>query len=163
MRKLLIIGALIAGLYGLVWTSIAAGDSAQVPYPENYRTWQHLKTMLIQPGHALENPFAGIHHIYGNELAMQGQQMGSYADGSIFVFDLLEYEDVGNAIVESTRKLVGVMQRDEQAYGDTGGWGFEGFAGSSKTERLVSDGGSSCYGCHTSVESSSFVFTKYRP
>lgn len=163
MRKMLMLIAAVAAASGLTWAAIAAESSAKVPYPEDYRTWQHLKTMLILPGHGLEDPFQGIHHVYGNKAAIQGQETGNYADGAVFVFDLLEYEEGGNAIVEGPRKLVGVMQRDEQAYSETGGWGFEGFAGDSKTERLVSDGGVSCFGCHTSVTSSEYVFTKYRP
>lgn len=163
MRRFFAIGVIVTGLSGLVWSGTQAQSGSVVDYPEGYRGWQHLKTMLILPGHSLENPFQGIHHVYGNELAMQGQKTGSYADGAVLVFDLLAYEEGGNAIVEGARKLVGVMQRDSKAYAATGGWGFEGFAGDSKTERLVSDGGTSCYGCHTSVESSSYVFAKYRP
>lgn len=162
MRRFFVSGALVAGLSGLVWASTAAEGAPPVSYPEGYRSWQHLKTMLILPGHALETPFSGIHHVYANDLAMQGQESGNYADGSVFVFDLLEFEEGGNAIVEGERKLIGVMHRDEQTYGDTGGWGFEGFAGDSSTERLVSDGGTSCFGCHTSAESSGFVFARYR-
>ncbi len=163
MRNTLLIGAGIAALSGLAWIGAAAGDRPQVSYPDNYRSWTHLKTMLIQPGHGLEDPFAGIHHVYANELAVRGQHSGKYADGSVFVFDLLEYKEGDNAIVEGPRKLVGVMQHDQSAYDNTGGWGFEGFAGDSKTERLVSDGGLSCFGCHTSVESSAYVFAKFRP
>lgn len=127
----------------LAWINAAAGDSSPVPYPDRYRSWQHVKTMLIQPGHALENPFAGIHHVYANELAMQGYRSGNYPDGAVFVFDLLEYEEADNVIVEGKRNLVGVMLRDATAYRDTGGWGFEGFAGDSKSERLVKKGGGS--------------------
>ncbi|WP_198942653.1 hypothetical protein [Methyloprofundus sedimenti] len=28
--------------------------------------------MLIKPGHTLENPFQGLHHIYANKLAEKG-------------------------------------------------------------------------------------------
>lgn len=146
----------------LAGIGVAATSHSPVPYPDGYRTWQHAKTMLIQPGHALENPFGGIHHIYVNEAAMDGLREGSYADGAVFVFDLLGYHEADNTIVEGERKLVGVMHRDAEAYADTGGWGFEGFAGNSKSERLVTDGGTSCYGCHTAVTDSEYVFTQYR-
>jgi len=163
MHKVLMIGIVVIGCFGISWSAVEAGDQSLVSYPDNYRSWQHLKTMVILPGHSLENPFHGIHHIYGNKLAIQGQQTGNYETGATLVFDLLEYQEGGNAMVEGSRKLVGVMQRDTKAYASTGGWGFEGFAGDSKTKRLVSDGGSSCYGCHTAVASSSYVFAKYRP
>ncbi len=163
MQKLLLIAIVVIGSFGFTWSGAQAEDKTLVPYPENYRSWQHLKTMLILPGHSLENPFHGIHHVYGNELAMKGQQTNNYENGATLVFDLLEYQEGGNAIAEGPRKLVGVMLRDTQAFASTGGWGFEGFAGDSKTKRLVSGDGSSCYGCHTAVASSSYVFAKYRP
>lgn len=163
MSKVLAIGAAVVGLSGMAWAGMATGDGSPVPYPDGYRSWQHLKTMLILPGHALTDPFGGIHHVYANAKAMQGLETGTYPDGSVLVFDLLAYEEGDNVIVEGARKLVGVMHRDNDAYAKTGGWGFEGFAGDSETERLVSDDGVSCFGCHESVASSVYVFAKYRP
>lgn len=54
------------------------------------------------------------------------------------------------------------MQKDSAKYASTGGWGLEGFAADSKTERLVSDGGQSCFACHESVKESDYVFSKWR-
>jgi hypothetical protein len=33
----------------------AVGDNTGVEYPSGYRTWQHVKSMIIQPGHPLED------------------------------------------------------------------------------------------------------------
>ena len=71
----------------------AVGDSAGVDYPTGYRSWQHVKSMIIQPGHPLENPFGGIHHVYGNSKAMSGLISGKYEEGAYFVFDLLNYDE----------------------------------------------------------------------
>lgn len=46
--------------------------------------------------------------------------------------------------------------------GDTGSCGIEGFADDSKDLRLVSDGGTSCFQCHTAREASGHVFTHWR-
>lgn len=118
--------------------------------------------MLILPGHALENPFAGIHHIYANEKAIQGLHTGHYEDGAEFVFDLLDAHDRDHAFTEGDRKLIGVMSKDHKKFRETGGWGFEGFAGNSRTDRLVKDGGQSCFGCHTQRTEHDFVFTTLR-
>jgi len=144
--------------------SLAAQGYAgsKVDYPEGYRHWTHIKSMLIEPGHPLENPFQGLHHIYGNGKALNGLKSGNYPDGSVFVFDLLSYSQEGNAIQEDVRKLVGVMVKDKSKFQSTGGWGFEGFAGDSKSKRLVGDEGKGCYSCHTSQSNSNFVFTKMR-
>ncbi len=151
-------------LAGLTITSAVQSfaETDGVPFPEGYRNWLHTKSMLIQPGHALENPFQGIHHIYANGKAAHGLKSGKYADGSVLVFDLLKYEEKDKTIQEGERKLVGVMHKDSAKYAATGGWGFEGFAGSSKTERLVKDGGKSCFECHASEKAKDYVFSEIR-
>jgi len=137
-------------------------ETSHIEYPEGYRHWTHIKSMLIEPGHPLENPFQGLHHVYGNDKAMNGINGGNYPEGSVLVFDLLDYTQGGETIQEGARKLVGVMVKDSRSYKLTGGWGFEGFAGDSKAQRLVGDGGRGCYACHASQETSGYVFSKMR-
>ncbi len=133
-----------------------------VDYPDGYRSWTHIKSMVLHTGHPLENPFKGIHHVYGNEKAVAGAQTGKFKEGSVLVFDLLEYLTQDNASTEGDRVLVGVMVKDSKLYAKTGGWGFEGFKGDSHTERLVKDGGQSCFGCHTSQKDHDYVFSRWR-
>ena len=159
MKKNLLVMVLVILLS--VATQACAGGS-KVKYPENYRSWTHVKSMIIEPGHPLENPFQGLHHVYGNDKAVKCFEGGEVPSGSILVFDLLNYEENNKTIQEGKRKLVGVMIKDEKAFKATGGWGFEGFAGDSKIKRLVNDGGKSCYACHTAQEKSDFVFSKFR-
>jgi hypothetical protein len=148
--------------YGLLITTYAYAETKGIPFPEGYRNWLHVKSMLIEPGHALENPFQGIHHIYANGKAANGLRTGQYKDGAVLVFDLLQYEEKDKTIQEGERKLVGVMHKDSAQYASTGGWGFEGFAGNSKSERLVKDGGKSCFGCHASEKNKDYVFSTIR-
>jgi hypothetical protein len=61
--------------------------------------------MLIEPGHQLENPFQGIHHIYANPKGVEGLNTGTYPDGSVLVFDLLNYAEKDLTIREGDRKL----------------------------------------------------------
>ncbi len=154
--------SLLALMLVLLFAARSYSGGAAVSYPDGYRDWRHVKSMLILPGHPLEDPFGGLHHIYANEKAVEGLASGAYPDGAVFVFDLLQYEQADDTMQEGDRKLVGVMERNAKAFAKTGGWGFEGFAGSGKTERLTDDGGDSCYQCHTDVEASSYVFTKPR-
>jgi hypothetical protein len=137
-------------------------EGVDVPYPEGYRNWFHVKTMLIEPGHQLEDPFQGIHHVYANSNALEGLKTGTYPDGSVLVFDLLEYSETDLTIQEGDRKLLGIMHKNPIKYSSTGGWGFEGFAGNSKTERLVNDGGASCFACHASEKKTDYVFSQIR-
>jgi hypothetical protein len=44
----------LAGLALVATTTRASGEVATtVPYPEGYRAWRHVKSMLIEPGHPL--------------------------------------------------------------------------------------------------------------
>lgn len=134
-----------------------------VDYPENFRDMYHVKSLVLHDDHPLADPFAGIHHIYANDIAKQGYAKGKFDDGSVIVFDLFESNDGGGALAEGDRKLTGVMVKDSKHYSETGGWGFEGFAGDSKNERLVTDGGAGCFACHSAnAKDSDYVFSKLR-
>ena len=160
MRKLSLVSIAVLAM---AWSSPSISDDASVDHPSGYRTWQHVKSMIIQPGHALEDPFGGIHHIYANPKAMNGLAKGQYVDGAVFVFDLLDYDDSNLMVVETSRKRVDVMQYDGKNFSETGGWGFTTFIGDSKTERIVQDVVVSCFACHTSAKASNYVFSKFRP
>jgi Cytochrome P460 len=130
MRKMLVLAAALS-----TTPPLCAADPAPVPYPEGYRQWVHVKSMTINQGHALYDTFGGIHHLYANKKAEQGYRRGKFADGSVIVFDLLEAKAADNTVQEGARKVLGVMHKDSRKYKDTGGWGFEGFKGDSKSER----------------------------
>lgn len=146
----------------LLLLALAAG-AADVPYPEGYRNWRHVKSMVIEKGHPLYESFGGIHHIYANEKAVTGYRTGNWADGAVIVFDLLEAVRDGNALVEGPRKVVGVMHRDAKRYSQTGGWGFEGFKGDSKTDRAVgANAAAACFNCHAGQKDRGYVFSAIR-
>jgi hypothetical protein len=147
------------------FASLAAAAAPPVPYPEGYRHWTHVKSMVIQPGHPLHEAFGGIHHIYANDKALQGYRKGgAMPNGAVIVFDLLAADSGGNAVQEGPRKVVGVMVKDRAKWPQTGGWGFEGFKGDSKTERAVGEqAASACFGCHAPEKEHDFVFSRWRP
>jgi len=151
---------LLAGALGIGVGPLAAQDP--IDYPEGYRSWAHVKTLILHSGHALADPFEGIHHVYANPSAVTATQGGEVADGSVLVFDLLEAVTEGEATAEGQRKLLAVMVKDRARFAKTGGWGYEAWAGDSRSERLVSDGGASCHGCHASQADSDYVFSRWR-
>jgi len=150
-------------------TALAAGpalaaDPPPVPYPKGYRDWTHVKSMVIQAGHPLYESFGGIHHLYANKPALGGYAKGRFPDGAVIVFDLLEARTADNAVQEGARKVVGVMVKDSRRYAATGGWGYEGFKGDSRTERAVGkNAASACHACHTAQKDKDFVFSALRP
>lgn len=134
----------------------------EVKYPDGYRNWTHVKTLILEKGHPLYDAFGGIHHIYANKTALEGYKAGNkFKDGSVIVFDLLETVSADNAIAEGNRKVVGVMEKNSKKYKDTGGWGFEGFKGDTK-ERVVKNMYGECFSCHLSQKDKDYVFSEYR-
>jgi hypothetical protein len=143
--------------------AVSAADAPPVPYPEGYRQWTHVKSMVIQPGHALYEAFGGIHHLYANKKAEQGYRSGRFPDGAVIVFDLLEAKSADNTVQEGARKVVGVMRKDAKKYAATGGWGYEGFKGDSKTDRAVAgNAATACHGCHQAQKDKDYVFSAWR-
>jgi hypothetical protein len=136
-----------------------------VDYPKGYRQWPHVKSMVIYSDkHPLFASFGGMHHIYANADAMRAYTKGgTFADGSVIVFDLLDAKDDGGAWVAGDRKLIGVMVKNRARYKTTGGWGFEAFKGDSQTDRMVTDANAQCLACHQKQKDNDFVFSGYRP
>lgn len=152
----------------LVLTLLAAAGAAraqqaEVAYPEGYRSWYHVKSLLIEQGHPLFEAFGGLHHIYANDAALAGYRTGTFPDGAVIVFDLLAVERTeDHAVIEKERKVLGVMQRDGVAFAATDGWGYEGFAGGNPQNRLVgAKAAEACHGCHASA-APDFVFSELR-
>jgi hypothetical protein len=141
-----------------------AADYPQVAYPEAYRDWRHVKSMLIEEGHSLHASFGGLHHIYANDKALEGYRSGRFPDGAVIVFDLLEATRTpDHAVVEGARKVLGVMEKDAKRFSATGGWGFEGFKGDSHSDRAVAENAASaCYACHTGQKERDYVFSSAR-
>lgn len=149
--------------FAALLSAVASAQQASVAYPEGYRGWQHVKSMVINVGHPLYDAFGGVHHIYANKPAMQGYKSGKWPDGAVIVFDLLEAKAADNAVTEGNRKVVGVMRRDAKKFAATGGWGYEGFKGDSRTDRAVgTNAATACHQCHIAQKDAGFVYSKWR-
>jgi Cytochrome P460 len=159
--------ATLASAFAPLAPTAWAAEPPAVAYPAGYRQWTHVKSMIIQPGHALAGSFGGIHHLYANPAAMRGYRSGKFPDGAVIVFDLLDAKSADNTVQEGARKVVGVMVKNSRRYAATGGWGYEGFKGDSKTERAVgantAAATTACYQCHTAQKDKDFVFSTWRP
>ena len=161
MRKLFI--SLLTCVTAFVAAPALSADAPPVPYPKGYRQWTHVKSMVIQPGHALYDSFGGIHHLYANKLAEKGYASGKFPDGAVIAFDLLTAVSADNAVQEGLRKVLGVMVKDSRRYKSTGGWGYEGFKADSTTERAAgSQAATACYQCHTAQKDKDYVFSSMR-
>jgi hypothetical protein len=132
-----------------------------VPYPDGFRKWTHIKTGLIGPSSAAFKSTGGFHHIYANDKAMQGYASGYFPQGSVIVFDVIEGVEANGNTSEGKRNHVDVMVKDSLRYAATGGWGFEEFKGSSKTERVLTETvRTACFNCHT--KQGDYIFSELR-
>jgi hypothetical protein len=140
---------------------IRAKADESVPYPEGFRKWTHIKTGLIGPASAAFKTTGGFHHIYANDKAMQGYTSGYFPQGSIVVFDVIEGVEGDGNTAEGKRRHVDVMVKDSLRYPTTGGWGYEEFQGSSKTERVLTETvRTACFKCHT--KQGDYIFSELR-
>ncbi len=152
-----------AFLAALAAAPALAADSSAVAWPEGYRTWDHVKSMVINKGHPLYDMVGGIHSIYGNPKAIKGYKEGKkFADGSVIVFDLFEAVDRDNAVSEGNRKAVIVMAKDSRKFKDTNGWGYQVIDPKTKKGTLDAKGAVDCHACHTQMKSEDYVFSAWR-
>lgn len=157
MKKLIVAVAALGAL------ATASAADPKVAYPNGFRDWHHVKSMVLNKGHPLYDAVGGMHHIYGNPKAIQGYKAGNkFADGSVIVFDLFEAVDRDNAVSEGARMAVVVMARDGKKFAATGGWGYEVFDAKTKQGTLDAKGAADCHACHTQMKDAGFVFSRLR-
>lgn len=155
--------SILLTLISISFSSTLFSEELTIDFPEGYRNWTHIKSMVIQEGHPLHSSFGGLHHIYANEKALQGYTSGEFPNGSIIIFDLLDTQSENNAITEGKRKVLGVMEKDNTRFKDTKGWGFEGFSEGNPAIRAVGNNfKQACFACHTSQENNDYVFSRWR-
>lgn len=135
----------------------------EVPYPEGFRNWTHVKSALIEKGSPAFPHWGGFHHIYGNAKAIEGYKTGKFPDGSVLVFDVIAAASKDSVVSEGSRRLIDVMVRDAGRFKSTGGWGYEEFAGDSKTDRKIGAmAATACYSCHAYQKDNDNVYSKLR-
>ena len=154
---------IVSTLCVFLLTIITAHAEPNIDYPHDYRSWTHVKSMVINEGHALHEAFGGIHHIYANDKALEGYRNGTFPEGSIIIFDLIDVSREDNAVTEQQRKVLALMKKDSARFADTASWGFEGFGGGDPNNPVVGkDYKEACYACHTSQQDKDYVFSQWR-
>jgi len=140
----------------------AAENPAQVPFPEDYRSWQHVKSIVVGPEHKSYAAEGGkILQFYANPQAVEGYRAGRFPSGSVLVRETLRTvagEGASKGMLnEGARIALDVMIKDDQQFGATSGWGFETF--DDKNGRLAEKDRAQCYACHINQKDRDLVFT----
>src|SRR5215207_8818772 len=121
---LLVIIFMITAAFSIVRSQ----SSGEVPYPEGFRQWTHIKTNVV----GSRNHNTGFNHIYANNKAMEGYVSGKFPEGSVLIFDVIEASVTDSITKEVKRKHIDVMVKDSIKFADTGGWGYEEFKGDTR-------------------------------
>ncbi|MEO7688746.1 MAG: cytochrome P460 family protein [Sphingomonas sp.] len=123
-------------------------DTFEVAYPDGFREWTHVRSGYIGPESPASARFGGMHNIYANRIALKGYSSGTFPDGSVIVFDVLDAVSDPLSLETTVRKFSDVMEKRG------GTWRYSEFRGDSRTERsvLTADGVTQCQGCHTKAK-----------
>jgi hypothetical protein len=158
MRKISwIMGVVLLSMTLFSFTQLST--LSEVPFPAGYRTWVHVKSNILGPEHA-NVKYRGYNHIYANDKAYQGYQTGTFPDGSVLVFDILETNAANNMIGEGKHVFIDVMMKDAVKYASTGGWGYAEFEPDGSVRKLPEEQITKCYTCHS--KQPDFVFSEFR-
>ena len=160
MKKVVIVVLISIVCFSFITFETKIVAENDIPYPEGYRMWTHIKTELIGPGNPNFESNGGYHHIYANAAAMQGYNSGYFPDGSVLIFDVLNTREHGGNTQEAGRKRLNVMVKDSLKYSSTGGWGYGEFTGDSHTQILTPTLKTKCFNCHSKREN--YVFSRFR-
>ena len=160
MKKLQLLVILFFLLISMPIVYLFASNMERIDYPDNYRSWTHVKSAIINEKHPLFESFGGIHHVYANSIALKAlKDKSAYPDGATLVFDLRSASPYEGGINEGKRRRIDVMQKDQKKFKDSGGWGYGSFSGDSQNlirQNVIEK----CFSCHLSQKENHYVFSE---
>ena len=154
-------GTLILILLGAVSAQTSGDDIA---FPNGFRDWFVVNSMIVTKDSPLSASIGGIHHVYINDVGLARLKKGGsapYPDGTIFVDDVRDFSLVEGSYVQGSRKAIPVMLKDAKKYASTGGWGFQAWAGGDPKKPLATDPVKACFECHTPQKANDYTFSTY--
>jgi len=159
--------AAVAVTLAVAVTAMAQERTTAVAFPTGYRSWQHVRTIVIGPEHPSFARRGGIHHYYANAKAVEGYRTGTFPNGSVIVDEgVLTKDGDGRSkgiVFEADRRTLDVMVKDDKVYKDTAGWGYEHFDGAAVEPTLTAEKRKACFECHSNLGEHDSVFSKIRP
>jgi len=160
MKRVIICLSLTIVFAGFVNAQDAVSPAPNgISFPSDYKDWR-----LISSSHRVDNNTLRV--ILGNDKAIaaaRSKQTNPWPDGAVMakiVWKEATLDSWEKAIVPGEFVHVEFMIKDAKKYSDTGGWGFARWKGMElkpygQNESFVYE----CFGCHTPVKDSDYVFT----
>lgn len=155
---------LISVLTLFVFAGVAFAGSDFKVSPEKYRSWNHVKSMVIfDEKHPLYNPFSGIHHVYVNKKGLKTIKKSgkrNFPDGTVITIVFYEHQSSDGAYIERKKRIEAFMVKDKGKYKNTDGWGYYAYDGEGKP--IVKDMAVDCHSCHAQVSETDYVFSLWK-
>lgn len=159
-----LLAALGFALLATAGIALAADDAPSSPngieLPKGYKDWR-----LIGVSHRTDND--SLRAILGNDIAIAAareRRTDPWPDGAILaklVWKDAAHEAWQAATVPGRYVHAEFMIKDAKKYASTGGWGFARWLGQEqKPYGESADFVQECFGCHTPVKATDYVFTK---
>jgi hypothetical protein len=148
-------------------TATARQPPPAVPFPTGYRSWQHVRSIVVGPESPSFATRGGIHHYYANAKAVEGFRTGTFPNGSVIVDEGVSTRR-GDGMTtgidfETERRSLDVMVKHAKAYKETAGWGYEHFEGTATTPTSTPERRAACFQCHSKGATRDSVFSQMRP
>jgi hypothetical protein len=159
MKWYYILSVAIVACIGATSFTFKKPADGPIAYPEGYRRWTHIKSSVLGPEHPNVS-YRGFNHVYANDKAFQGFESGTFPEGSIIVFDVIEASTSNQYSAEGKRNHMDVMVRDATKFAATDGWGYAQFEADGKPRMLTEETTTKCYQCH--LKQSDHVFSEFR-
>ncbi len=150
----------LAAVLGAAVLPASAGPSGNVPFPADFRTWTHAKSVVA---FAKDDPFHGYRNVYVNAAgakAMTGG--GAYAEGSVLVMSFHAPVKDGDTYTQGKPIKYVIMRKDGARAKATGGWAYEAYPAASMKPLVGDKTAEKCHDCHAAgAADNDFVFSRY--
>lgn len=132
------------------------------PYPADFQQWKLLKETSLDPKNPRTAKLRDAHFVYANALALEGLRTGTYAEGAVFVLDILSVEHKDGVATLGPRLSTSTMVWDAK-FAQTGGWAFVDYDIATHASMKETNPVRDCFECHTQKADRHYVFTELRP
>jgi hypothetical protein len=156
------LGAILLSVGAALAISAAVDDV----FPTGFRNWFAVNSMIVTKDSPMFGQIGGMHIIYVNAKGLPTLKKGGpfpYPDGTRFADDVHDFSVKDGSYVEGGKKAVTVMVKDAKKYAETGGWGFQVWAGGDPSKPLITDSKQPCFACHTPQKANDYTFSTYIP
>jgi len=131
-------------------------DLDSIKYPTNFKSWQ-----VIATTNRFDNQTLRV--VYGNDIAVKAirnNTINPWPDGSSFVkLSWARIKDADGQVTSGTFVNVQIMEKNDNLFPDTKGWGFARYVGTGlkpyNPNKMVAQ---TCFNCHKMADATGYVF-----